>query len=82
MSHRFTDAWPLATARVEWSLCNEGSVITAAIIVRHLEVEAQIRLDGKQIYCRRHMSHESARKELLQLRGQWINEGWSEGGET
>jgi hypothetical protein len=78
MSHQSTDAWPRANARDKWSLWSEGRVITAVIIVRHLEVEAQIRLDGKQIYCRRHMSHESARKELLQLRRQWINEGWSE----
>ena len=65
----------------QWWLRSEGHVLAGVLVVRdHLNIEAQIVLDGTPLYRSRHSTRAIAEEELAELRGQCAREGWIVGG--
>jgi hypothetical protein len=61
----------------KWWLQNEGHVLAGVLVVRdHVNIEAQILLDGTPLYRSRHSTRAVAEEELAQLCGQCARDGW------
>ena len=65
------------SAAPQWRLRSEGHLLAGVIVVRdHMNVEAQILLDGSPLYRSRHSTRAVAEEELAQLFGQCERDGW------
>ena len=80
VAEAYVSAAPVSRLPAEWSFKYGEHVVSGALVVRDVAVEAQILLDGTFIYGSRHATRDVAAKELEALRGgcaDWLLEAAS-----